>query len=194
MISLDKALNYKITNKYSLTIKVEDNSPPGERLSNQITVEISVSFIPDNTSSDPEVLTELELTFQDADYNSVVGDNEEDFIAEVNRSLSQRYPNAIFTNFRVREGSIIVTFDMITRQSQQTGVLLQISSDVNTPEGLQLEFNGTIIITNDLKQDGVTYKPPGSDSEDDSTVVSCLRICFWFKKYLPHRPHTEQSV
>ena len=178
MISLNKALDYKITNRYSLTIKVEDNAPAGKRLSNQTTVEISVTFTPDTTASDPEVLAELQLTFADADYNSVVQGKEEDFIAEMNRSLSLKYPNAIFTNFAVREGSIIVTFDMITRESQQTDVLIQISNDVNSPGGLQLEYNGTTITTNELKRDGVTYKAPGSDSEDSSTVVSCLEIGF----------------
>ena len=185
MISLNKALDYKITNRYSLTIKVEDNAPAGKRLSTQTTVEISVTFTPDTTASDPEVLAELQLTFADADYNSVVQGKEEDFIAEVNRSLSLKYPNAIFTNFAVREGSIIVTFDMITRESQQTDVLIQISNDVNSPGGLQLEYNGTTITTNELKRDGVTYKAPGSDSEDSSTVVSCLEISFLLSYHDP---------
>lgn len=191
MISLDKALDYKITNRYSLTIKAEDNAPAEKRLSTQITVEISVTFTPDTTASDPEVLAELQLTFADADYNTVVQGKEEDFIAEMNRSLSLKYPNAIFTNFAVREGSIIVTFDMITRESQQTDVLIQISNDVNSPAGLQLEYNGTTITTDELKRDGVTYKAPGSDSEDSSTVVSCLEISFLL---FYHDPRSHKMI
>jgi hypothetical protein len=181
VIFLDKALNYKTTKEYFLTVRVEDNAPVGERRSVETPVNITVSFTQDNTSSDPEVLTELELTFGDADYDAVVLGNEANFIVEIKILLSQKYPNAIFLYITVRKGSIIVNFEMITSQSQQTAVLNQISSDVSSPGGLQLEVNGTTITSNDLKRDGTTYTAPGNNDDDSSTVVSYsgkfLQIC-----------------
>jgi hypothetical protein len=181
VIFLDETLNYKTTKEYFLTVRVEDNAPVGERRSVETPVNITVSFTPDNTSSDPEVLTELELTFADSDYDTVVLGNEANFIAEIKILLSQKYPNAIFLYITVRKGSIIVNFEMITSQSQQTAVLNQISSDVNSPGGLQLEVNGTTITSNDLKRDGTTYTAPGNNDDDSSTAVSCsgkfLQIC-----------------
>ncbi len=173
MIFLDKALDYKTTREYFLTVRVEDNAPVGEKRSIETPVNITVSFTPDNTSSDPETLTELELTFEDADYDTVVLGNEENFIAEIKILLTQKYPNAIFLYITVRKGSIIVSFDMVTKQSQQSEVLNQISSDVNSPGGLQLQINGTTITSNDLKQDGKTYTAPGNNEDDSSTVVGC---------------------
>ena len=174
-IFLEKVLDYKVRKQYLLTVKVEDNAPVGERRSAETTVQLTVSFASDNTTSDPETVTELELTFEDADYDSVVGDNMENFIVEVKRALTQKYPNAIFVHFSVRRGSIIVTFEMISKQSQQSEVLNQIANDVNSPGGLQLQYNGTTLTTNDFKQDGTTYKVPENNEDDESsTVVSCL--------------------
>lgn len=170
MIFLEKALDYKTSKEYSLTVKVEDNGAVQERRSVEVSVQITVSFTPDNTSTDPEALTELELVFQDADYDTVVLGNEENFIAAIKRTLTQKYPNAIFVHFNVRKGSIIVTFEMITRQSKQTEVLNQISGDVNSPQGLQLQFNGTTLTSNDFKKEGETYKVPEKD--DSSSAVS----------------------
>jgi hypothetical protein len=174
MIFLDKALNYKTMKEYFLTIRVEDNAPLGKRRWLETLVNITVSFTPDSTSSDPEVLTELELTFEDADYDTIVLGNEDNFIAEMKRLLTEKYPNAIFLYIRVRKGSIIVNFEMITKQSQQTEVLNQISDDVNTPSGLQLQFNGTTLTPNDLKQGGTPYTPPGNNDDDSSSTVSCF--------------------
>jgi hypothetical protein len=174
MIFLDKALNYKTVKEYFLTIRVEDNAPLGKRRWLETLVNITVSFTPDSTSSDPEVLTELELTFEDADYDTIVLGNEDNFIAEMKRLLTEKYPNAIFLYIRVRKGSIIVNFEMITKQSQQTEVLNQISDDVNTPSGLQLQFNGTTLTPNDLKQGGTPYTPPGNNDDDSSSTVSCF--------------------
>ena len=170
---MDKALNYKTMKEYFLTIRVEDNALGGDRRSVETLVNITVSFTPDTTSSDPEVLTELELTFEDADYDTIVLGNEDDFIAEVKRLLTEKYPNAIFLYIRVRKGSIIVNFEMITKQSQQNVVLDQISNDVNSPSGLQLQFNGTTITPNVFKQDGTTYTPPEKNDDDNSTTVCC---------------------
>lgn len=167
MIFLEKSLDYKTTKEYSLTVKVEDNGQ--ERRSVEVSVQIKVSFTPDNTSTDPEALTKLELVFEDADYDTVVLGNEENFIAEVKKTLTQKYPNAIFVHFNVRKGSIIVTFEMITKQSKQSEVLNQISGDVNSPQGLQLQFNGTTLTSNDFKKDGKSYEVP--DKDDSSNVV-----------------------
>lgn len=153
---MEKTLDYLTTKTYVVTIKVEDNAPVGQRRSVNATFIIEVAFVPIDTD-DPEVKTELELTFADVDYDTVVAGNENDFIAALNATLSSENPGVTFVHFELRKGSVIATFDMITQQTKTVDVLNQIAQEVNSEQGLILNFKGNNLTSNSIKVENNTY-------------------------------------
>ena len=54
--------------------------------------------------------------------------------------MKQRYSNVSFSNIQLNSGSIIVTFDLTTRQSLMETILVSLLNDLK--EGLVLHFEG----------------------------------------------------
>ena len=154
-----------------MTIKVEDNAPVGQRRNVTATFDIKVAFVPIDTN-DPEVKTELELTFPDLDYDTVVAGNEANFIATLNATLSAKNPGVIFVHFELRKGSVIATFDMITQQTKKEDVLNQIAQEVNSEQGLTLNFQGTPYTSKGIKVENNTYTVSQNDGGKDTTNTS----------------------
>lgn len=93
---------------------------------------------------DPLVTVTVELTF-DGDYDQVIGGKEEQFQAYCENQLSKIYPDATFSDCRVRKGSIIATFNMTLRKSKKQATIDNLWDDVK--EGLKFEFNGETLTT-----------------------------------------------
>lgn len=168
---MEKILDYKTTKAYDLVIKVEDKAPAGLRRSVNVTFNVEVAFVP-TQSSDPEVKTELELTFPNVDYDAVILGNEASFIAALNATLTLQNPGVIFVHFTLRRGSVIATFDMITTESTQNEALNRIASDVNSDNGFTVDFNGVALKSNSIKVENQTYVPSVAIQDGNSSMVS----------------------
>ena len=128
-------------------------------------------------NNDPLVTVAVEITFE-GDYDEVVGGKEEQFQDLCERELSKIYPDATFTDCRVRKGSIIATFNMTVRKSKQKATVDKLWGDVK--EGLKLEFNGATLTTLPImKVDGEVKKVVEAPEDEDRMpvyiiVVACV--------------------
>lgn len=168
---MTKRLDYKTTKEYFLTIKVEDNAPEGRRRSVTVSFAIEVTFHSSNTE-DLEVKKEIELIFPDMDYDTVILGKESNFIAALSNILSSKHPGVYFVHFKLRKGSVIAAFDMITTQSNVTNVLDQLVAEVTSTKGLTVTFNGQNFTTNKMQVDNEIYNAASHKESEDSAMVS----------------------
>lgn len=105
--------------------------------------------------NDPIKTTEIEVTFR-AEYDDVVKEREEEAKKEILNAFNSLYPEASFTNARLRKGSVIATMDMKVPESKKETTLNKISNDVE--EGLAITMNNKEVTTYpSLKVNGTEF-------------------------------------
>ena len=166
---MEKQLDYIATKEYVLGIKVEDSAQESSRKSAQAQLTIAVVFVPTGDSSDPNQLTEeIQITFPDMDYDATVVGNEDAIISSLNDSLTEENPDALFIHFQLTKGSVIATFEMITRQSKTNSALNNIASGVTLTHS-----NGQSYKTDDnMKVKNHVYKTTKQTDKKEPTMVT----------------------
>ena len=123
---------------------------------------------------DPLVTVTVELTF-DGDYDQVIGGKEEQFQAYCENQLSKIYPDATFSDCRVRKGSIIATFNMTLRKSKKQATIDNLWDDVK--EGLKFEFNGETLTTRPIMRvDDEQMKVVDAPKDEDGMALYIIII------------------
>lgn len=136
----------------------------------QRTLQLSESTATCNENDDdPLVTIPVEFTFE-GDYDQVIKGKEEQFQSYCENQLSKIYPDATFSDCRVRKGSIIATFNMTLRQSKKQAMVDNLWDDVK--EGLKFEFNGATLTTRPIMRvDGEEKKVVDAPKDEEGMAL-----------------------
>ena len=106
----------------------------------------------------------------DANYTSVIGDDEDSFIQSVTTQLSELLPEVTIYDVSASEGSIIVTFNVQSEYTQD----VQDAIDTFLDTDFTITYNGVTYDTNDRTAEYVSTD--SEDNNDDNTHNNAIVI------------------